>query len=43
MRQGHFMPSTHHTIAALTLALISSIAAAQGADVSPGAIQQQLV
>jgi hemolysin activation/secretion protein len=35
------MRTTHHTIAALTLALISSLASAQGADVSPGAIQQQ--
>jgi len=35
------MRTTHHTIAALTLALTSSLAAAQGADVSPGAIQQQ--
>jgi len=35
------MRTTHHTIAALTLALISPLVAAQGADVSPGAIQQQ--
>lgn len=35
------MRTTHHTIAALTLALLSPLVAAQGADVSPGAIQQQ--
>jgi len=35
------MPTKHHSIAALTFALLSSLAAAQGANVSPGAIQQQ--